>query len=261
MINLRLDGAVRTLILTLRARAEEQKQDEPLIRDPWSADWYAFMPDSKKLDEWYNPNFQLATAIRSRLIDEAVEAFVESHDNPVVVELGAGFSTRYFRIGEGKSTWIELDLDEAISARRKLDIEIDNHWFISTDMRETDWMNLLPDVDAKNMIFIAEGALMFLEPEAVDRLIGTLADRFSGANFVFDVINPGYLERANETTPDINAPMLWGVDVDELSRYNLSIDETRYLLMEHPERWEAIGVEKKNRKKDRSGYVVAARLS
>lgn len=260
MINLKLDGAVRTLILTLRARAEEQEQDEPLIRDPWSADWYAFMPEEEELDEWYSPNFQLATAIRSRLIDDAVEAFIDSHDNPVIVELGSGLSTRYFRIGEGKSTWIELDLDKAMIARRKLDVEIDNHWFLGADMGNMDWIDSLPDVAPKKLLFIAEGALMFLEPETVRRLMDTLAERFAGATFVFDVINPGYLERVNETMPDINAPFLWGVDVDELSQYDLKIRKTRYLLMEYPERWEAIGVEKKHRKKARSGYVVTATL-
>lgn len=260
MINFRLDGTVRTLVLTLRARAEEQEQASPLIYDPWSAEWHRFMPEDETLDEWYNPIFQLATAIRTRLIDEAVQAFIESHDNPLIVELGAGFSTRYFRIGEGKSQWVELDLDEAIIARRKLDIEVADHWFISCDMADLSWLNLLPEIDPENTLFIAEGTLMFIEPDGVKALLGGLSERFAGAHFVFDVVNPDYIERARADFNNMNAPMQWGVYENELPAYGLTVTDTGYLLLEYPERWDAIGVEQKNRVKERSGYVVTTTL-
>lgn len=260
MINLRLDGIVRTLILTLRARADEQEQDTPIVSDPWSAEWYQFMPESEQLDEWYNPVFQLASVIRSRLIDETVEAFIASHDNPLIVELGAGFSTRYFRVGEGKSRWIELDLEEAIVARRKMDIEIDNHWFIARDMTDPDWFNLLPDVEAENILFIAEGALMFIEAEGIRVLMEALSGQFAGAGFVFDVVNPDYIERVSEDFAGLNAPMQWGVYEDELASYGLNITETRHLLLEFPARWDAIGIDDKKRTKEASGYMVMATL-
>ena len=260
MINLKLDGAVRTLILSLRARADEQEEDAPLVSDPWSAEWYPFMPENDQLDEWYNPIFQLATVIRSRLIDEAVEAFIASHDNPLVIELGAGFSTRYFRIGEGKSRWIELDLEEAIVARRKIDVEIENHWFIASDMTDPEWFNLLPETEVENILFIAEGALMFVEPDGIATMIEALSDSFAGASFVFDVVNPDYIERVSEDFAAINAPIQWGVYEDELVSYGLNITDTRHLLLEFPERWDVIGVERKTRTKEASGYVVTATI-
>lgn len=260
MINLMLDGTVRTLILTLRARADEQEQDTPLISDPWSSEWYRFMPENEELDDWYNPSFQLASAIRSRLIDDAVEAFIDSHENPLIVELGAGFSTRYFRVGEGKSQWIELDLDEAIIARRKLDLEVDNHWFIGSDMLDTDWLNLLPESKPENTLFIAEGTLMFIEAEGISVLMESLSERFAGATFVFDVVNPEYIERVNDSFTDIDATMQWGVYEDELAKYGLNVTDTTYLLLEYPERWDAIGVDSKKRTKEGSGYIIQATL-
>ncbi|MEO1289191.1 MAG: class I SAM-dependent methyltransferase [Chloroflexota bacterium] len=260
MINLRLDGAVRTLILTLRARAEEQTHDSPLFNDTWSQDWFKFMPKSKPLDDWYHPAFQLASVIRTHLIDQAVEDFIGSHDNPLVVELGAGFSTRYFRLGKDKTHWIELDLEEAIVARRKLDIEVAQHWFIASDMTDTSWFDLLPEADAKNTLFIAEGTLMFLEPDALNHLFDALAERFSGATFVFDVVNPDYLEEANGRFSQINAPMQWGITVDELSDLPIKVNDIAHLLLQYPERWDAIGVDASKRIEDRSGFVVAGTL-
>lgn len=260
MINLSLDGAIQTLILTLRARADEQAHESPLFEDEWSTEWHKFMPDVPLLDAWYNRSFQLATAIRTRLIDDAVIEFLDSHDDALVVELGAGFSTRYFRIGAGKSTWIELDFDEAISARRKVDMAVNEHWFIGSDMTDLEWINLLPDAKAKDILFIAEGTLMFIEPDGIEKLITTLAENFKGATFIFDVVNPEYIERASDEFMTINAPMQWGVTEKDLKKYSLKVKDTQYLLLEFPERWEEIGVEESTRTKERSGYVVTAKL-
>lgn len=262
MINMRLDGSARTSVLTLKARADEQEQPTPLIHDPWSQDWYGFMPERKVLLEWYeqNPNFQLATVIRSFLIDEAVVDFMETRDNPLIVELGAGFSTRYFRLGEGKTTWIELDLETAIVARRKLDEEVENHWFIPKSMTDLAWLELLPEADPENILFIAEGALMFAEPDGVENLFDSLSEQFAGATFIFDVINPVYIEQANEDFKMLNAPMQWGVQEHELANYNMTIQNTRYLLLEFPERWAAVGIDSEKLTQDRSGYVIVATL-
>lgn len=261
MINAKLNGVARTLVLTLRARAEEQNQTEPLLEDSWSAEWYQYLPEYKDYDEWYKPPFQLATVIRSRLIDDAVNAFIESHDNPLIVELGSGLSTRYYRIGEGRSTWIELDLEEAIVVRRKMDMETDNHWFINSNLADLDWIEKLPDLDPKNTLFIAEAMLMFTEPSAIDAFFNTLSEHFSGSSLIFDVVNPDYIETINEQFEALEAPMLWGVYPDDLAKYNLNVLNTQYLLLEFAERWEAIGVESSHRTKERSGYVVEATVS
>ena len=233
MINLHLNGTIRTLILTLRARADEQAHNTPLIDDKWSTDWNKYVPEEMLLDAWYNRSFQLATAIRSRLIDDAVTEFLDSHDDALVVELGAGLSTRYFRVGEGKSTWIELDFDQAINARRKLDVEVDEHWFIGSDISKLDWIDLLPDAKAKNVLFIAEGTLMFVDKEGVDNLFDTLAEHFKGATFVFDVVNPDYIESSQDDFMTLNAPMHWGVTEKVLKQYPLKIKDTKYLLFQH----------------------------
>lgn len=258
MINARLTGAARTLILTLRARAEEQMLGQALLHDPWSADWYKFMPEYRDYEAWYNPAFQLATVIRSRLIDDAAIAFIESHEFPLVVELGAGLSTRYYRIGEGRTKWIESDLEQAIVLRRKLDVEVDNHWFLPGNLADLAWLDKLPDVNPKNTLFIAEGMLMFSEPQHVNNFFEVLSAEFSEATFLFDVVNPGYIDSVSEEFKALRSPMLWGIYPEDLRDYHLSVLNTRYLLLEFPERWEAIGIEAHQRKKERSGYVIEA---
>ncbi|MDQ7035878.1 MAG: class I SAM-dependent methyltransferase [Anaerolineae bacterium] len=210
MINAKLSGAARTLVLTLQARADEQKRDKRLVKDTWSANWYKLLPKYEDYEKWYNPAFQLATLIRTRLIDDAVKEFIEAHDKPLVVELGAGFSTRYYRLGEGKTEWVEVDLGEAIAVRRKLDVEHADHWFLETDITAENWYDRLPEYDPKNTLFIAEGALMFIEPEGIGDMFQDMRQRYSGASFVFDVVNQGYIDSIAETFQNLDAAMKWG---------------------------------------------------
>ena len=261
MINAKLSGVARTLMMTLRARADEQQRDSRLLDDPWSAEWYKHMPKYEDYGNWYNAPFQLATVIRSRLIDDAVTNFVETHDNPLIVELGAGFSTRYFRLGEGRTTWVEVDLDEAIAVRRKLDLDIDDHWFLAADITSEGWFNQLPDSEPENICFIAEGVLMFVDPEGVADMIRDLREHFAGAAFVFDVVNPEYIESVKDQFERLQAPMQWGVTEAELPDYGLDVQHVTHLLLEYPQRWSEIGVENKKRTREHSGYVVEAVLA
>jgi methyltransferase (TIGR00027 family) len=259
MINVQLSGAARTALLTLRARADEQERDTPLLQDKWSAEWYRYMPKRESFSEWYNATFQLATVIRSRLIDDAAANFINAYDEPMVVELGAGLSTRYYRLGEPDCAWIEQDLPEVMRVRRKIDQDSDNHWFLGVDiMQAKDWYSLLPEADPQQTLFIAEASLMFMEEDDVQTLFDTLSEHFSGATFVFDVVNPGYVASQGDGLQDLGAPIHWAVIEKDLKNYDIKVQETAYLLTEYPERWDELDIPKNKRKKQRSGYIVIA---
>lgn len=263
MIDARLDGTARTLLLTLRARADEQERADSLLADSWSQDWMQYLPKYDDLNRWYDatPTFRVATIIRTCLIDDAVRGWLKGKKKALVVELGSGLSTRYYRLQPKNATWIEQDLGMAVALRRKVDTETASHWFLPGDFTALDWLERLPDADPANTLFIAEGVLMFAEPDGVARLFAELGQRYSGAGFIFDVVNPGYIERASAAFDGMQAPMRWGVEQDELSRYGMNVRHRAYLLMEHAARWDEIGVTADKRSPERSGYIVVADLA
>jgi len=262
MIDTNLHGAARTLLLTLRARADEQERGDSLLDDSWSKDWMQYLSIHEDLNRWYEatPTFGVATVVRTRLIDEAVQGWLKGKKKPVVVELGAGLSTRYYRLNPEKAMWIEQDYDTALALRDKMDKETKMHWFLPGDFTEMSWLDRMPEVDPKQTLFIAEGVLMFAEPEGVARLFKTLGEYYPGASFIFDVVNPGYIERAAEAFDGMRAPMQWGVTEDDLPSYGVKIQDRAYLLMEYPDRWDEIGITRDKRSPERSGYVVVAQL-
>lgn len=258
MIDTNLDGVPRTLFLTLRARADEHQREDALFHDEWSADWNTHAPEYPDFDEWYADDFQLTTAVRTALIDEMVKQFIEDHESPMVVELGAGLSTRYYRLGKGKTRWIEMDLPTVIAVRRKLDVETDEHWFLPASLEDENWMDPLPEHDPEQTLFIAEGVAMFLTQESIRKVLDQLREAYGGARFIMDVAREAYREQLNNAFDSVDAQ--WGVQPEDLKALGLDVQETKYLLLEFSERWEALGVPTQTLKQDRSGFVVEATL-
>lgn len=268
MSDLKLEGAARTLALTLRARADEHARIDALFRDPQAVTWLAHLPQYADYDAWYNPVFQLASAIRTHLIDTMTERFLQSHSAACVVELGAGLSTRFYRlgidagvdVGTDVAHWVEVDLPNAITVRQALEGETERHRYIVASLAETAWLDQLPDVAHENRLFIMEGVAMFLPPDAMTGLFAALRDRFPGATFVFDVVHEKTRSSMNKAFCKLEAPMLWGVEPDEIAGFGLDVREIRYLLLEQPECWAALEVNPDNLTRERSGFVVDAVL-
>ena len=62
----------------------------------------------------------MASAVRSLNMDRYVKEFLEKNPYGIVVNLGCGLETTYYRNDNKKSIWYEVDLPDVIDYRRKL---------------------------------------------------------------------------------------------------------------------------------------------
>lgn len=258
MINANLKGLARTAFLTLRARADEHKRPDRLFDDPWSSEWYPHLPKYDDYEAWYDPAFQLMSAVRTRLIDDLTSDFLSDHAQATVIELGAGLSTRYYRTSRGAQRWIELDLPEVVVVRRKIDLEVAAHWFIGSSAASDNWLTELPADAPQRVLLIAEGLLMYLPAQEVAQIFQLLSEHFSGATFIFDVVSKDYADHMQAHYKRIHAPLRWGVHERELSTYGLNISATSYLANVFPERWERLPVGEHDY--PQGGYLVVATI-
>ncbi len=181
----KLTGVPRTLLLPLRGRAEEQAHPHPLFQDPLAVEWLKLVGWDRELDELYSKATSKASsivvAIRTYHHDQIASRHIAKHSHPVVVELGAGLSSRFHRIGKNAHHWFELDLPVVTELRSKLDTQTQQHQFISASVMDFDWMDTLPKVAPENILFIAEGLLMYLEVNEVKQLISVCDSFLLGA--------------------------------------------------------------------------------
>ena len=176
-----------TLLIPLYMRAKESRRNNPILYDKAAErladsleyDYSQF--DGAKLSE-------VGCVVRGWYFDRAVRRFIETHPNPVVVNVGCGLDTRFQRIGNPKAVYYDLDLPEVIALRRELIPEQPDNVYIAASLLETDWMDDLrrrhPDAE---FIFIVEGVLMYFYEKQVKAFLHNVANRFVGGELWFDV--------------------------------------------------------------------------
>jgi O-methyltransferase involved in polyketide biosynthesis len=260
-----LTGLPGTLLFTLRARAEENGRADAILSDPLAASWYARFPhadDSRQtMAALYSPVFQLGTAVRASLIDGIAKRFLETHDTAVVVELGAGFSTRFARLPAPHAIWFELDLPEAIAARRLVDVETERHRFLPLSMLDEEWVGRITAVPPENILFIAEGVLFFLHPAEIGRLFALLGAHFPGSTVALDMLTSSFSPKARAAFARHNVPMQWlPEDETALAAYGLTVRDSWVVTRQHLPRWQALGFKKESLLAAKGNVVVEAEI-
>ncbi len=257
-----LTGLPRTLLFTLRARAEEHGRSAPIISDPLAAEWHGRIPPTPM--EVYTAVFQLGTAVRAHLYDQIARQFIHARPRSLIVELGAGLSTRFDRLNDYPTNdyqTIELDLPPAIAFRRQFDAETDRHTFLPASMTDPGWPAQLPAIPPEDILFIAEGVLFFLPPDEIARLFTLLRRHFPGATVAFDVLTNRFSPKARAAFAATDTPMQWFVENEaDLAQYGLAVQESRVVTHLFPKRWAALGFDVARLKVGKGNVVATARI-
>jgi O-methyltransferase involved in polyketide biosynthesis len=175
------------LLAPLWLHAIEQQHLQPIIRDAKSIEIFAAIdyspPDLPLLN-----SAQVLSCIRSAIIDRWVRNYLNHYPDGVVVEIGAGLSTRFERLANKSGYWFELDSSAALQLRRQFFLESDRQQFIEISLTEMDWdwVARVKSVSTAPPLFIAEGLLMHLEINQVQNILSNLAHKFYGSMLLFD---------------------------------------------------------------------------
>ncbi len=184
----RISGVSKTLFLPLYFRAMETRRADPIVVDDKAAELAECIDFDFSVFE-NDPLLQTAAMMRVREFDELVKARLDEHPRSVVVNLGCGLGTRFYRVDNGHVIWHELDLPPVIDLRRSFFEETDRHRCIAGSLFDTDWMETIAAPDPERLLFLAEGVLMYFKEARIRRLVENLKDRFPGCLFMFDALS------------------------------------------------------------------------
>jgi O-methyltransferase involved in polyketide biosynthesis len=204
-----------TMLWALHNRATEAKRRDSVLVDPDSVRIHDAI-DYEFARHFGEPVGSLAA--RAAAIDRTLRGWLKYHPNGTVVSLGEGLETQRQRVDNGQMQWLSVDLPDAIRLRERFLAPTDRLRHIAACALDPVWMDA---VDATFGIFVvAQGLLMYLEPERVRLLFTSIADRFPGVEIVFDAV-PRWFSRLTllglNQTPHYRLPaMPWGIDRDEL---------------------------------------------
>lgn len=188
-----------TALITLKSRAKESEYKTKLIDDPKSC---VLIEKLRKLDLSdsqrkiinTNPPRSLSNylALRARKFDAYAREFTRTNPEGLVVSLGAGFDTRYWRIPLTREQYIEVDLPPVVEAKKELLGTELNYSIIGGSILDMSWMDQIIKRQTKHILFLAEGLFMYLHEKEVIRVFKELAARFSRSEIVIEIVNKKY---------------------------------------------------------------------
>ncbi|NEP58612.1 MAG: class I SAM-dependent methyltransferase [Symploca sp. SIO2G7] len=243
MVESKLTGIPRTMLMTTRARVEEHQRQNGLFQDPQAAQWWQSLQWDTDLDSIYEPIAQFSWSVRAYLFDQIAQRHIAAHKEAIAIELGAGLSTRYYRVGQDYRYWFELDLPETTAVRRQLDTETDTHRFLAQSALDLSWMEEIPVEEPQNLLIIAEGLLMYFEMSQVQSFIDQLRRRFPGATLAFDTFGKSPKSKTAKQLAQLGAPLKWfNQNERDIAAMGLSLVQVRSLIQENCRYPDRIGI-------------------
>jgi O-methyltransferase involved in polyketide biosynthesis len=211
-----LTGVPETMLWTLHNRACEARRPDGVLRDPEAVRIY------EAIDYDYVRSFgqpEGTHAVRSAQVDRVLRRWLQDHPDGFVVSLGEGLETAAQRLDNGRLRWLSVDVPEAIRVRERFLQPTGRLRHLALSALDRRWMD---EVDPGQGVFIlAQGLLMYFPPDEVQGLLVDVADRFPGAEMLFDTI-PRWFSRKTvaglqRTRHYRLPPMPWGIDQDQIA--------------------------------------------
>lgn len=198
-----LSDVAVTGLLTAFCHAIESRRADPILRDAKAeavadrlAPALAEAPDrlARNLARGkVRDDLVVHIVLRARQYDHYAKQFSRRHEGCLVVNLGSGLDTRFFRIDDGSLTLFDVDLPEVIALKRRLLPETDRYRMIGRSVLDHGWMDEVAAAGGP-CIFLAEGLFMYLPAGDVKALVLALQERYPGGELVFETVNAAWLK-------------------------------------------------------------------
>ena len=200
-----LPALCKTLFIPLAVRARETARQNPLVVDEMAVSILSQCDTSGMIIDGGEISTHGILA-RTRVIDAQVKKLLAEHPAAVIVNLGAGLDTRFFRLDNGMVQWYDLDLPEVISLRKQFVSENERLHFISKSVLDNTWVNEIQCAENTTVILIAEGLLMYFAESEVQAILNVLTTAFPKADLLFDVVHRFFVGKK------ISSDFLWGLE-------------------------------------------------
>ncbi|MBR2739719.1 MAG: class I SAM-dependent methyltransferase [Oscillospiraceae bacterium] len=181
-----------TLVIPLFGRLVCSERFPALFSDPeakricGSLD-YDFEEKRKKMESPAGLFGALEVAQRQYDLLCEVKNYLGEHPEAAVVNLGCGLDDTFSKADNGLCRGYNIDFPDVIAVRNELLPAGEREQNIACDLNDYSWMDLIDQTDG--VVFFAAGVFYYFRTEDVKKLFLAMADRFPGAELVFDICN------------------------------------------------------------------------
>lgn len=142
---------------------------------------------------------------------------MDAHPEGLVVNLGAGLDTRFYRLDNGTITWIDIDLPEVVAFRQKLQEPANpRRLLLAASVLEDGWVPHVKRLARSGVLFVAEGLFPYFTESQHRAVFAELSDNFPGQEMLFHTSAPSALREFAHLSVlsklRTRADMQWGLE-------------------------------------------------
>jgi len=174
----------QTAFLTEYARALDSQWPRPILGDALAYDVVGKV-DYDFAGLGVQTSVVCQTALRAKMLDDRVRAFIADHRDAVVVDLGAGLDSGFYRVDPPSSVdWYSVDLPGIIAVREEVLPAGTHSHSVPVSLTDPHWPDTIP-ADRPAML-IADGLFAFLPETQIAGLFTRITDHFVSGEIAFN---------------------------------------------------------------------------
>ncbi len=215
-MHLQLGDIQTTALIPLVIKANETMRKNPRITDKKSVAIIRTLHiDTSQYDKFLSHEGVIARTI---MLDRQLKGMIKKAPDTVVVNVGCGFDDRFSRVDNGNILWFDLDLPDAIAARKKAFSDRERVTMIAGNALDEEWCR--PVIDAVSgrkakPVFLAEGLFMYLTMAQIKKFLKILKKNFPDGGILIAEQNCKMMvknEKFHDTVKSTNAHFVSGTD-------------------------------------------------
>ena len=182
-----LSGAPQTMQATLYAKALDADFQEPILGDRFAKQIV------ERIDyDWHKTTITARRApsvtARTAHFDAWTSQFLAAHPQAVVLHVGCGLDSRFFRLQPGPGVeWYDVDYPEVAALRAELYPGAEHYHVVAASVTDPGW---LADIPAdRPALLVGEGLTMYLTEQEGTALLRRVVGHFGSGELQFDAFN------------------------------------------------------------------------
>jgi len=208
-----------TNLATLYGRALDYRSAHPILGDK-AADDAVRRIDYDFTKIGISPDRAVSVVLRAKPIDDWAAEYLRAHPDAIVLHLGCGLDSRYYRLDPPPSVeWYDVDYPDVAELRRQLFPAREHCHVVAASVTDPAWLS---DVSAdRPTLMIGEGLTMYLTEADGVALLRRIVDHAPSGELQFDAFSRFGIRTqwSNAVVRRSGATLHWGIDgPDEILR-------------------------------------------
>lgn len=207
-----LQGVSATSLLTLYVRAIDASTAQPVLGDKKAGAIWRQVKESIDYTSWKTAKKSYYGILaRAFIIDREVKKFLSLHPDSIVISLGCGLDTRFYRIDNGFIDWYNVDFPEIIHLREQFLTPHKRIHNIGASLLDAAWAKQV-DTIGRPVLFVSEGVFMYFTTSDIQKILQILQTNFSCFTMYIDLLSK-YLvhhSKQHDMCRYMEAEFTWG---------------------------------------------------